>query len=174
MTLLCNIPLRSLWMVEHLIHTYEFNLEHIKKIVADVSDEQMTLQPNGLVNHPAWTLGHLASTSDMLAKTLSLESTFPEEWKEACKTGGTPSGDAAVFASKEQLLAELSNQHARVAEAVKQAGSESFTAESEENFRKMFPTVGDIIMYLMSAHEGTHIGQLQTWKRAAGLTDSKS
>ena len=110
----------------------------------------------------------------MLAKTLSLESTFPEEWKEACKTGGTPSGDAAVFASKEQLLAELSNQHARVAETVKQAGSESFTAESEENFRKMFPTVGDIIMYLMSAHEGTHIGQLQTWKRAAGLTDSKS
>ena len=79
-----------------------------------------------------------------------------------------------MFASKEQLLAELSNQHARVAEAVKQAGSESFTAESEENFRKMFPTVGDIIMYLMSAHEGTHIGQLQTWKRAAGLTDSKS
>ena len=37
-------------MVEHLIHTYAFNLEHIKKIVADVSDEQMTLQPNGLVN----------------------------------------------------------------------------------------------------------------------------
>ena len=34
-------------MVEHLIHTYTFNLDHIKKILADVSDEQMTLQPNG-------------------------------------------------------------------------------------------------------------------------------
>ena len=161
-------------MVEHLTHTYAFNLEHIKKIVTDVSDEQMTLQPNGLVNHPAWTIGHLASASDMLAKILGLESTFPEKWKEACKTGGTPSGDAGLFPSKDQLLAELSNQHARIAEAVKQASPESLAAESAEDFRKMFPTAGDIVMYIMSAHEGTHIGQLQTWKRAAGLTDSES
>ena len=110
----------------------------------------------------------------MLAKILGLESTFPEEWKEACKTGGTPSGDAGLFPSKDQLLAELSNQHARIAEAVKQASPESLAAESAEDFRKMFPTAGDIVMYLMSAHEGTHIGQLQTWKRAAGLTDSES
>ena len=146
-------------MVEHLIHTYAFNLEHIKKIVADVSDEQMTLQPTGLVNHPAWTIGHLASASDMLAKILGLESTFPEEWKEACKTGGTPSGDTSLFPSKDQLLAELSNQHARIAEAVKQASPESLAAESAEDFRKMLATAGDIVMYIMSAHEGTHIGQ---------------
>ena len=43
-------------MVEHLIHTYSFNLDHIKKIVADVSDEQMTLQPNGPVSYTHLTL----------------------------------------------------------------------------------------------------------------------
>ena len=127
-------------MVEHLIHTYTFNLDHIKKILADVSDEQMTLQPNGLVNHPAWTLGHLASTSDWLATILGLESTFPKEWKDACKTGGPPSGDAGIFPSKDQLLAELSNQHARIADAVKQASPESLAAESALALSQAIPS----------------------------------
>ena len=82
-------------MIPHLIHTYQFNLQHIEGLVKDLTDEQMVQQPAGLVNHPMWTLGHLASAANAVAvKGLGLESTFPQEWEQAFKTGGVPSDDA--------------------------------------------------------------------------------
>jgi hypothetical protein len=159
-------------MIPHLIHTYQFNLQHIEGLVKDLTDEQMVQQPAGLVNHPMWTLGHLASAANAVAvKGLGLESTFPQEWEQAFKTGGVPSDAASAYpTSKDEILAQLKSQHERVTDELKQTDAEIFSKEfPDENMRKYFPTIGDFLVYLMSAHEGTHIGQLQTWKRAMGL-----
>lgn len=154
-------------MFQHLLHTYQFNLQNAKKLVKDLTDEQMVQQPGGLVNHPAWTLGHLAATSNYLAKeAFGLASTFPADWEEPFKTGGTPSADGTVFPSKVEILAELSAQHARVAEVIKEADPALFEKESPEGLREHFPTIGDFTVFVMSAHEGTHIGQIAAWLRA--------
>ena len=111
-------------MLQHLLNVYAMNLKRLGMHVQDLSAEQMVEQPSGVINHPAWTLGHLAATADNVAKTLGQESTFPEEWRAACSTGGTPSGDAADFPSKEQLLEQLGAQHERVAAALAAADAE--------------------------------------------------
>jgi hypothetical protein len=36
-------------------------------------------------------------------------------------------------------------------------------------YRAFFPTIGDAAFYLMAFHEGWHLGQLSTWRRAIGL-----
>jgi len=152
-------------MVEHLIFTYNFNLEHIEKSLENVSDDQMAQQAHGVVNHPAWTLLHLASASNMTATTLGLDSTFPSEWEDVAKNG--PGQASSAFPTKTQLLAELSSQHSRVAEAVTKADVSLFAKEfPNENYRKTFPTIGDFCAYLLTAHEGSHIGQIAAWKRA--------
>ena len=157
-------------MLRHLIFTYQFNLDRARTLVRDLSDEQMTQQPHGLVNHPAWLLGHLAATSNQLAKMLGLESTFPGAWGDTFKSGGTPSGDAADFASKEDLLAELATQHERVAELLATADPTLFDREHpNEGARKRFPTVGDYAVFLITSHEGSHLGQITAWRRAMGL-----
>ena len=159
-------------MREHLIFTSRFNLAHIESLIKDLTDEQMVQQPHGVVNHPAWTLGHLASVSNAVAMALGLESTFPTDWKKLFKAaGGVPDGGSvAVFPSKDRLLAELTAQHARVADAVANADPAFFAKEyPDERTRKYFPTIGDYVAYLMSAHEANHIGQLATWRRAIGL-----
>ena len=46
-------------MIPHLIHTYQFNLQHIEGLVKDLTDEQMVQQPAGLVNHPMLSLIHI-------------------------------------------------------------------------------------------------------------------
>ena len=99
-------------MLQHVLNTYAMNLKRAGMQVQDLSAEQMVQQPSGVINHPAWTLGHLAATADNLAKALGLESTFPDAWRDACKTGGTPSGNAADFPAKEQLL-ETAHRPAR-------------------------------------------------------------
>ena len=160
-------------MLEHLFFTYKFNLGHLESLVKDLTDEQMVQQPHGVVNHPAWTLCHLASSSNFIAKAFGLESTFPPDWDEALKATKEPSGDSSAYPSKAALLAELAGQHERVAEAVAKADSAVFAKEyPDEQMRKYFPTIGDMANYMLAAHEGTHIGQIAAWRRAMGLSSS--
>ena len=156
-------------MREHALFTYRFNLGHIERLVKDLTDEQMVGQPNGVVNHPAWTLRHLASSSNFLATTLGLESTTPAEWDQGGSPGGAPSGNAADYPTKAELLAALKAQHERVDAAVSTADPELFAKDAAEEMRSYFPKVGDLIDYMLTAHEGTHIGQISAWRRAMGL-----
>ena len=105
-------------MLNHVIYLYGFNLNFAKTLVGDVSPEQMSQQPNGVVNHPAWTLGHLASSAAQLLKVLGKEATLPASWGEAFKTGGIPSDDPSVYPSKDELLATLGSLHDQVGAAV--------------------------------------------------------
>jgi hypothetical protein len=160
-------------MLEHLFFTYKFNLGHLESLVKDLTDEQMVQQPHGVVNHPAWTLCHLASSSNFIAKAFGLESTFPPDWDETLKATKVPSGDSSAYPSKAALLAELAGQHERVAEAVANADPADFAKEyPDEQMRKYFPTIGDMANYMLAAHEGTHIGQIAAWRRAMGLASS--
>ena len=157
-------------MLQHLLNVYAMNLKRLGMHVQDLSAEQMVEQPSGVINHPAWTLGHLAATADNVAKTLGQESTFPEEWRAACSTGGTPSGDARDFPSKEQLLEQLGAQHERVAAAFAAAGTELLEQpHPNPRGRKIFGTVGGYAVALMTTHEANHLGQLAAWRRAMGL-----
>jgi uncharacterized damage-inducible protein DinB len=157
-------------MIQHLLHAYEINLKRAIQLVDDVADEQMAAQPSGLVNHPAWTLGHLAATSDAIAGRFGLPSTFPEAWRDSFRMGGIPSGDGADYPAKEKLVAQLRAQHERVAEAVAAAGAERLGQPTPNpRMRERFPTVGDFTAALMTNHEANHIGQLAAWRRAMGL-----
>ena len=80
-------------MLQHVIFVYGFNLNVARRLVRDLTAEQMCQQPHGVVNHPAWSLGHLAAASVGLLKALGHEASLPEGWGEAFKTGGIPIGD---------------------------------------------------------------------------------
>ena len=157
-------------MIQHLLFAYEMNLKRAEQLVADVAEDQMAVQPSGLVNHPAWTLGHLASTSNSLGGMLGLPSTFPEAWRDSFRMGGIPSADAADYPSKAELVAQLRAQHERVAQAASAAGAEQLgQPPANPRLRERFPTVGDFMAALMTNHEAGHIGQLAAWRRAMGL-----
>jgi hypothetical protein len=53
-------------MTEPLLHTWNLNLGYAKRLVADIPEAQMAVQPAAGMNHAAWVLGHLACTADML------------------------------------------------------------------------------------------------------------
>ena len=105
-------------MIEHVTYLYKFNLGVAGRLVADLTAEQMVLQPSGAVNHAAWTLGHLVMSANGLARLLSLPSDVPDGWDRVFATGGIPSGDAADYPAKEALLEALAAQHERNTAAV--------------------------------------------------------
>ena len=157
-------------MIQHVLHAYSMNLGFAKRLVADLSDDQMCAQPHGVVNHPAWSLGHLAVAADHLATLLGLSSELPAGWEETFKTGGTPSPDKNVFPRKDEILRVLELEHVRLAKALTDADP-AFLAQQhpQEKRRGHFPTVGDFAIFLVTGHEMDHLGQIAAWRRAMGL-----
>ena len=157
-------------MRDHVAYVYGFNLMYAETLVKDLSAEQMVQQPNGVINHPAWSLGHLVVSANSLGNVLGLESNLPEGWDKTFATGGEPSSDISAYPSKDEILSALKDQHTRNTEAIKSADAESMaTPHPNENTRKYFPTIGDMVTFLMTAHEMDHLGQIAAWRRAMGL-----
>ena len=163
-------------MLQHVVWAYGVNLNIAKTLVADLTAEQMCRQPHGLVNHPAWSLGHLVFSSVGLLKFLGHDASPPVDWEEAAfaGAGGIPSGDPSAFPSKDELISTLESLHDRVTTAVKAADAATLaTPHPFEGARKYFPILGDHVMYLMTLHEMDHLGQLAAWRRAMGLGPAK-
>ena len=157
-------------MLDHVYYLYGFNLNYAKRLVGDLSAEQMVEQPGGVVNHPAWSLGHLCVAADHLATTLGRESTLPDGWADTFKTGGVPGGGLADYPSKDELITTLATLHERAVEVVKATDpAELEKPHPNEGTRKYFPTVADMAIFMMTGHEMDHLGQIAAWRRAMGL-----
>ena len=157
-------------MLDHVTYLYGFNLEFAERLVKDLSDEQMAAQSGGVINHPAWSLGHLVVAADHMGRLLGLESTLPEGWRETFKTGGEPSDGPSTYPSKGEILGALREQHVRNTAAAKTVDASRYAEpHPDEATRDHFPTVGDMVVFLMTSHEMDHLGQIAAWRRAMGL-----
>jgi uncharacterized damage-inducible protein DinB len=67
------------------------------------------------------------------------------------------------------LLQKLEEAHTRLADAVTKATPEVLAQPAPEKIRARFPTVGVLLIGMMTSHEASHNGQLSAWRRAMGL-----
>jgi len=161
--------------IDTIIHQYDFNLEYAKALVQDLEEEQMTMVPSkGLDNHPAFTLGHLISGSADLARDLGEEFEMPDNWAELFVRMGpgdprTPDLDKRKYPSKEELIAELENQHNKIKRLLRNLDSEMLSEPLKWRFSNFMPTLGDVVTFMCINHEAMHLGQLAAWRRAMKL-----
>ena len=98
-----------------LLHDWNVNLGYAKRLVADIPDDKMALQPAPEMNHAAWVLGHLACTADMLGAMVGVKPACPPEWTVLFDWNSSPSSDATKYPSKSVLLKALEEARAGVA-----------------------------------------------------------
>jgi len=148
---------------------YAFVLGFAKKAMADVDEAKLQHQPAPGMNTPAWIIGHLCVVADYAAQLLGQPLNCPKEWHQSYGIGSDPT-KPAVTPSKAELLSRLEAQHARVAEAVARATPEQLAAPHPfERLKATMPTVGDLMLNVMTAHPMLHLGQLSAWRRLMGL-----
>lgn len=147
-----------------------FNQSLTDRFVADVPDERMAEQPTGVVNHAAWTIGHLTVTLYSAVGVLGGTQQTPEGWAEKFGMGSTPTADRADYPAKDVLLAELAQVVDAVDQALAKATPEQLDVPlPDENWRKIFPTVAHMVAGLCGSHYAYHQGQLSVWRKAAGF-----
>jgi hypothetical protein len=138
--------------------------------VEEIPESRIVDQPGTIVNHPAWTLSHLNAYSGLLLSMLDDPSvpTVDAEM-ERYGYGTTPVNDPAAYATKQQLLDRFRARNARVAVVVADKHSDYFPRPAPPQFQPHAATIAHIATTLLVAHPGHHIGQLNQWRRAAGL-----
>ena len=160
-------------MINHILAAQQANLAYARKLVADLSPQQMVAQPvaGQVMNHAAWTLGHLVMGTNFTLSFFGEKGPqVPTDWPGLFAPGKKPDSEAGRHPDKAALLAALEAAYRRLAEVVAMVPPAKWAEPFPiEKFRSTWPTLGDGIVFMMTVHDATHLGQLSAWRRALGL-----
>jgi hypothetical protein len=157
-------------MLETEITINRFLVGYCRLLVEDVSDDRFAEQPLVGINHPAWTLGHLAVTAEKGAALFGGESELPEDWGAKFGPGSTPTSARSDYPSKADLIEAVDEAFERFRSAASAATPEQLSAPSTHpRTKRALPQVKDLAAFLMTGHFGIHLGQLTMWRRLIGL-----
>ncbi len=157
-------------MIAELVGCFDRTLVFMRNMVADLSDEEMVLQPAGAPNHAAWTLGHVIHSCEAVAAELGVSPWLADDWERLFGYGSLPKEvTGSPHSSKAALLACLVEASGRLRAALASI-EESRLADPlpDVKTREILPTIGDALLQVLCAHTAYHAGQLAAWRRAIG------
>lgn len=157
-------------MRDHVLRAAELNLAYAKKLLADIPDDKMAVQPVPGMNHAAWVLGHLTFVGDATSRVFDLPYEMKKEWGELFNLSSKPVSDRSRYPSKDELWIAYERAYHRLSDAVKAASRETLDREHPNpKLRTLMPTIGVAVTHVLCTHHGLHLGQLSAWRRAQGL-----
>ena len=153
-----------------VLHSFAYGLDYLREQIADVSDGGMVAQPNGIMNHPNWVVGHLTYTCQLLGGIIGVSEWLPHDSAERYGTGSAPQADAKLYETKDELLKILADAQARISEAVERLDEAELNAPfPDESYLEVFPTIRHALTQVLVGHTANHVGQVSFWRRAMGL-----
>jgi hypothetical protein len=160
-------------LVTGLWYGLEKNHSYALALVADLSDEQMVLQPAGnlpkLMNHPAWVLSHLNAYRPIVAALIN-GAPFDDPIEHPFGMKSNPQSGRGLYPPKELLISGLEQGKKAIESALRQAESSCWSRPVPlERWQSRWDCVGAGVPFLLLSHENMHLGQLSAWRRALGL-----
>ncbi|MCI0612777.1 DinB family protein [bacterium] len=157
-----------------VLHSFAYGLDFLREQVADINEADMVKQPNGIMNHPAWTIGHITAATHLLARTIGVTKWLPTEWVQHYRTGSHPVTDAGIYDSKNDLLSKLSEAQSKITQAIEQmTDSQLDVPFPTESYRDVFPTIRHALTQVLIGHTAFHVGQISVWRKAMNLPPMK-
>ena len=153
-----------------VLHSFAYALDYLREQLADVSPADMVAQPGGIVNHPAWVVGHLTHSCELLGGVIGLPAWLPSDWAGRFGTGSVPVADVSKYEFKDAALTILRHAQDWITHAVERLDDARLDAPfPDEAYREVFPTVRHALTQVLVGHTANHVGQLTVWRRAMGL-----
>jgi hypothetical protein len=157
-------------MIDAILRTWSRQRDYAQRLVADLSDVDMVSQPvpGVVMNHPAWTFGHIGIYPPVLAAILDGRS-FEDPIKHRYGRDSRPVSDVRAYPPKAELMAEYFAGHDQLAAVLEGADPAVLSRPIPlARWKERFPFIADAVVHLMIDHESTHLGQVSAWRRAGG------
>ena len=99
-------------MIPLLIERFAMNLGYARGLLEGVDESRMIAQPSPGMSHPAWLIGHLAWTADLLPLILHRgRPTLGEEWAALFSNKSRVRAESGIYPEKSRLIAALGDAH---------------------------------------------------------------
>ncbi len=166
--------------MEPILHSFAYSLDYLRELIADVPDDQMTVQPaDGIPNHPAWTIGHLVFISQEIGSVIDIEPWLDEDWERQFGPGSNPNASStgphaspraslpSGVWSKASLVAALHTAQTKLTTTVAALTDTQLDAPfPDPTYADVFPTVRHALTQVLLGHTAFHVGQISVWRRA--------
>ena len=157
-------------MDSSIVTSYRFNLSMAGLLVKGIDDSRSCEQPGRVPNHPVWVLGHLIYADNLASMLLGVTPSTPESYQELFGTGSVPVGDTSRYPTMSALLKAFQEAGERTIALYEKADDAALDQPLQvEGLNKSFPMNRDAVTFVMTAHASYHLGQMSSWRRAAGL-----
>jgi hypothetical protein len=156
--------------MKSILHSFAYALDYLREQVADVGPGDALTQPGQIVNHPAWVIGHLTFTCQMLGGAIGLPAWLPGDWASRFGTGSVPVTDPAGCEPMHRALDLLRDAELRLTRAVESLPDVRLDEPfPDASMRDVFPTIRHALTQVLVGHTAFHVGQVSVWRRAMGL-----
>ncbi len=157
-------------MIEEITASYSATLELIGRSVSDLTPVQWVAQPQGIPNHPAWTVGHLVHSAQAIGGEMGLQPWLPDAWGETFGTGSTPVPQLQAYPRGAELLSALELARGLIQERLGHIGTKALAGPLPDvRYREVLPSLGHAVLHILCGHTSFHAGQVMLWRRAMGL-----
>jgi len=127
----------------------EFTRVYLHRLVDDLPDDDLASRTEGVANHPAWTLGHLAVGWSAALSLVGRDPMIPEGWSDLFGPGSEPRDDRSAYPPKAELVDVLDRQQAALVDGLASLTPERASEQTPIDFlRDVFPTVRDSLLFM--------------------------
>ena len=162
--------------MEPILHSFAYSLDYLREMIADVPEGSMTAQPDGITNHPAWTIGHIVFIAQAIGGVIGVEPWLDEDWAQQFGPGSSvhkPAREQGRYqdaTSKAALFTALATAQIKLATAITALTDEELDKPfPDPSYADVFPTVRHALTQVLLGHTAFHIGQISVWRRAMDL-----
>jgi hypothetical protein len=128
------------------------------------------------INHPAFTLGHLALYPARMLEMCGLDSTpaaAPADWADLFSAGKEcrDDPDGTIYPAMSQITDRYFSAYRHLLEVLGGISDEVLLRanQGEGRMKEMFPQMSGLANFMVAPHMMSHLGQLSAWRRCFGL-----
>jgi len=156
-------------MKEYVLNNAKLLQGYAEMLLAEIEEDKFYDQTAGIPNHPAWVVGHIATSLSTGLKLCGKEPLIAGEWGKLFGKGSTVTCGCEGYPGKTELVDAMRAGWAALSDAYVNADDSVLEAENPyEPMRERFPKVGHMVTFLLTGHPAVHLGQVSSWRRAAG------
>lgn len=159
---------------QHALEIMTYAHDYAKAKFDEVPENKAMFQSCPTDNHLLWTLGHLATTNGWFAILLdaNAKSGIPESYNALFGMESKPSPDAKVYPPFAEVKKHYNDSFALVVKLFQATPDSEMSSETATNGYGFCTSKADVA--LKSAwHEGYHLGQVASLRKAMGIVAKK-
>lgn len=158
-------------MFDSMIPLNAFNRSYLSRLMQEIDDSELDATFGPESHSARWILAHLAIAVDYGFMQLETPFAASKLWHKTYGPGSEPASNKDVRPSKAELMSFIEVNYGKLCQSALLGDAKKLSAPHGVPLLEGTPLISkaDLLGHILTTHFATHLGQLSSWRRLAGL-----